>query len=145
MPSTPRRGVLGQASVLTSSSYANRTSVVLRGKWILENLLNAPPPPPPADVPDLEEAKVGEDATLRQRMEAHRANAVCASCHARWIPLGFGLENFDAVGSVAREGRQLPIDASGVLPDGRTFNGPVELVGVLRSQSDAFAQACPKR
>src|SRR6202008_2070700 len=122
---TPRRGILGQASMLTISSYGNRTSVVLRGKWILENLLNAPPPPPPADVPDLDQAKVGEDATLRQRMEVHRENAVCAGCHSRMDPLGFGLENFDAVGSWRDQEGKSRIDASGVLPDGRKFNGPV--------------------
>ena len=142
---TPRRGVLGHASVLTAASYADRTSVVLRGKWILENLLNAPPPPAPPDVPNLEEAQVGEHATLRQRMETHRANAVCASCHAKMDPLGFGLENFDAIGSWRDKEGPRPIDSSGVLPDGRTFNGPVELVGILRGQSDAFVHGLSER
>ncbi len=142
---TPRRGVLGQASVLASSSYPDRTSVVLRGKWILENLLNAPPPPAPPDVPNLEEAVVGEHATLRQRMEAHRANAVCASCHSKMDPLGFGLENFDAIGSWREKEGPTVIDASGVLPDGKTFRGPVALVGVLRSQGDAFVQGLSDR
>ena len=137
--------MLGHASVLTSSSYPDRTSVVLRGKWILENLLNAPPPPAPPNVPNLEDAKVGEHATLRQRMDAHRANAVCASCHAKMDPLGFGLENFDAIGSWREKEGPTPIDATGVLPDGKTFNGPVELVGVLRSQRDVFAQALSER
>ena len=142
---TPRRGVLGQVSVLTASSYGNRTSVVLRGKWILENLLNAPPPPPPPNVPDLDQAKVSEDATLRQRMEVHRANAVCASCHSKMDPLGFGLENFDAIGSWRDKDGKSPIDATGTLPNGRTFNGPVELATVLSSQKDAFAQCLTEK
>jgi hypothetical protein len=142
---TPRRGLLGQVSVLTASSYGNRTSVVLRGKWILENLLNAPPPPPPPNVPDLDQAKVGEDATLRERMEVHRANAVCASCHSKMDPLGFGLENFDAIGSWRDKDGKSPIDASGALPDGRRFNGPVELAKTLTSQRDAFAQCLTEK
>jgi hypothetical protein len=141
LASTPRRGILGQASMETISSYGNRTSVVLRGKWVLENLLNAPPPPPPAAVPDLEDAKVGPDATIRQRMEAHRENAVCASCHSKMDPIGFGLESFDAVGGWRDKEGRTPIDASGVLPDGRRFNGPVELAKLLRSESPSFA-AC---
>ena len=142
---TPRRGLLGQASVLTATSYANRTSVVLRGKWILENLLNAPPPPPPADVPDLEEAKVASNATLRERMEAHRTNAVCAGCHSRMDPMGFGLENFDAIGNYRTKEGQAPVNASGVLPDGRAFNGPVELAKVLRSEQGAFARCLTEK
>ena len=94
-----RRGLLGQASVLTVTSYAHRTSVVLRGKWVLENLLGAPPPPPPPNVPPLKENDGKSKPTaLRERMEQHRANPVCASCHARMDPLGFALENFDAIG-----------------------------------------------
>ena len=142
---TPRRGILGQASMLTMSSYGNRTSVVLRGKWVLENLLNAPPPPPPPNVPDLEQTKIGADATLRQRMEAHRDNPVCASCHSKMDPIGFGLENFDAIGNWREKDGKSPIDASGKLPDGRTFNGPVELAKMLRSQSDAFAECMAEK
>jgi hypothetical protein len=145
LAATPRRGVLGQASVLTAASYADRTSVVLRGKWILENLLNAPPPPPPPNVPDLDATHVGVDATLRQRMEAHRANAVCASCHSKMDPLGFGLENFDAIGSWRDREGKAPIDASGTLPDGQTFKGPVELSAFLRSHSDAFVQCLSEK
>jgi mono/diheme cytochrome c family protein len=137
---TPRRGLLGQVSVLTASSYGNRTSVVLRGKYILETILNAPPPPPPPNVPDLDAANAGEDATLRQRMEVHRANAVCASCHSKMDPLGFGLENFDAIGSWREKDGKSPIDASGTLPDGKSFNGPAELAAVLSSKRDVFAQ-----
>lgn len=145
LTNTPRRGILGQAAMLTISSYGNRTSVVLRGKWVLDNLLNAPPPPPPANVPDLEEAKAGAEATLRQRMEAHRDNAVCASCHSKMDPIGFGLENFDAVGGWREKEGKMPIDASGTLPDGRTFNGPVELTKLLRSESGAFAQCMSEK
>jgi hypothetical protein len=142
---TPRRGLLGQVSVLTASSYPNRTSVVLRGKWILENILNAPPPPPPPNVPDLDQTKVGEDATLRQRMEVHRANAVCASCHSKMDPLGFGLENFDGVGNWRAKDGKAPIDATGVLPNGKSFNGPVELAAMLSTQKDAFAQCLTEK
>jgi hypothetical protein len=143
--STPRRGILGQASMLTMSSYGNRTSVVLRGKWVLENLLNMPPPPPPPNVPDLEQTQMGADATLRQRMEVHRANAVCASCHSKMDPIGSGLENFDAAGNWREKDGKSPIDASGKLPDGRGFNGPVELAKMLRSQSDAFAECMAEK
>ena len=104
---TARGGVLTQASVLTVSSYATRTSPVLRGKWILENVLNAPPPDPPPGTPRIPEDKVGADAPLRQQLEAHRANATCAACHKRMDPLGFSLENFDAIGEVPRAGRQV--------------------------------------
>jgi hypothetical protein len=119
--------------------------VVLRGKWVLENLLNAPPPPPPGPVPDVEDAKVGAEATLRQRMEAHRENAVCASCHSKMDPIGFGLENFDAVGGWRDKEGKLPINASGTLPDGRSFNGPVELTKILKSESGAFAQCLSEK
>jgi hypothetical protein len=137
---TPRGGVLTQASVLTVSSYATRTSPVLRGKWILENLLNAPPPDPPAGTPRLDEAKVGADASLRRQLEVHRTNATCAACHSRMDPLGFSLENFDGIGAWRNQDGKWPIDASGVLPDGRTFEGPVGLEAVLRADRRAFAE-----
>ncbi len=133
-----RGGVLMQASVLTASSYATRTSVVLRGKWVLENLLNAPVPPPPASVPALDETAVGTSMSLRQQMEKHRSNAICASCHARMDPIGFGLENFDAIGRWRTEDGKFPIDASGTLPDGRSFTGPEELRQILVADRDAF-------
>ena len=98
-PALHRGGLLGQGSVLTVTSYNNRTSVVLRGKWILENLLAAAPPPPPPLVPSLNDAKNGKAMTIRQQMEVHRANPVCASCHTKMDPLGFSLENYDAVGN----------------------------------------------
>ena len=110
---TPRGGVLTQASVLTVSSYATRTSPVLRGKWILENLLDAPPPPPPPDVPNLDEAAIGTAASMREQLEAHRKDPTCASCHRRMDPLGFGLENFDAVGAWRTIDGKFPIDAIG--------------------------------
>jgi hypothetical protein len=138
---TPRGGVLTQGSVLTVSSYATRTSPVLRGKWILDNLLNAPPPDPPADVPNLDEGAIGTAATVRQQLEAHRKDPTCASCHRRMDPLGFGLENFDAVGAWRTLDGKLPIDATGYLPDGDEFNGPVELRGILARQPETFARA----
>ena len=98
-----RRGLLGQGSILTVTSYPNRTSVVQRGKWMLENLLGTPPPPPPPDVPELAgEAATARRCRMREQMEAHRANPVCAACHARMDPIGFALENYDGVGQVAR-------------------------------------------
>jgi mono/diheme cytochrome c family protein len=138
---TPRGGVLTQGSVLTVSSYATRTSPVLRGKWVLDNLLDAPPPEPPADVPNLDETTIGTSATMRQQLEEHRKNPTCASCHRRMDPLGFGLENFDAVGAWRTEEGKFPIDASGTLPGGRTFNGPDELRTILAGEREAFARA----
>jgi hypothetical protein len=138
---SPRGGVITQASVLSVSSYATRTSPVLRGKWILENLLNAPPPEPPPDVPNLDEGTIGTTAALRDQLEAHRKNPTCASCHKKMDPLGFGLENFDAVGAWRTMDGNFPVDASGTLPDGRTFEGPEELRRILRGDRDAFARA----
>jgi mono/diheme cytochrome c family protein len=138
---TPRGGVLTQGSVLSVSSYATRTSPVLRGKWVLDNLLNAPPPEPPADVPNLDETTIGTSASMREQLEEHRKNAICASCHRRMDPLGFGLENFDAVGAWRDKEGKFPIDASGQLPDGRRFTGPDELRKILSEDRDAFARA----
>jgi hypothetical protein len=138
---TPRAGVLTQGSVLTVSSYSTRTSPVLRGKWVLDNLLNAPPPEPPNDVPSLEDSKIGKSVTMREQLEEHRKNPTCASCHRRMDPLGFGLENFDAVGAWRTADGTFPIDATGVLPDGRKFSGPDELRAILTSEKDAFARA----
>ncbi len=136
-----RRGLLGQGSLLTVTSYANRTSPTIRGKWLLANLLGAPPPPPPPNVPSLKDR--GEDGkilSVRQQMEQHRANPVCASCHARMDPLGFALENFDAVGQwrTTSGAAKTPIDASGVLPDGTKFQGPAELRQLLLSKPEQF-------
>jgi mono/diheme cytochrome c family protein len=138
---SPRGGVVTQGSVLTVSSYATRTSPVLRGKWILENLLNAPPPEPPPDVPNLDEVTIGTSASLREQLELHRKNPTCASCHRRMDPLGFGLENFDAVGAWRTMDGKFPVDASGTLPDGRTFTGPEELRNILGADREAFARA----
>jgi hypothetical protein len=134
-----RGGVWRQASVLTVSSYANRTSPVLRGKWILENLLNAPPPPPPPDVPVLDEKEVGKSVSLRAQLEKHRRNATCASCHARMDPLGLALENFDAIGRWRDNDGKLPVDASTTLADGRVVQGPDGLAAVLKADPAAFA------
>ena len=120
-----RGGILGQASVLTVSSYPTRTSVVIRGKYILQNILGDPPPPPPADVPLLDEAAVGTTSSLRQQMEKHRANPVCASCHNKMDPLGFGLENYDGIGKWRTMDGKFPVDASGTLPNGKVFATPV--------------------
>jgi hypothetical protein len=127
-----RRGLLGQGTILTVTSYPNRTSVVQRGKWVLENLLGMPPPPPPANVPSLTaHAGDGKPLSVRQQMEQHRTDAVCAACHARMDPLGFALENYDGVGRWRNEDAGAPIDASGTLPDGTRFEGPAGLTTLL--------------
>ena len=134
-----RGGLLSHASVLTVSSYPTRTSPVLRGKWVLENLLGAPPPEPPADVPALEAARgAGAGATLREQMEAHRTNPSCAVCHNQIDPIGFGLEKYDAAGAWRTHENDAQIDDTGVLPDGTAFGGPAELKQVLRDRGDAF-------
>ncbi len=136
-----RRGLLGKGSILTATSYANRTSPVLRGKWVLENILGTPPPPPPPNVPELEGAtRDGKPLTMRQRMEEHRANPVCAACHARMDPLGFALENFDAIGGWRDTEAGTLIDASGVLPDGTRFEGAPGLRKVLLSRREDFVR-----
>jgi hypothetical protein len=141
-----RRGLLGHGSLLTVTSYANRTSVVLRGKWLLENMLGAPPPPPPPNVPSLEESGTdGKLLPLRQLMEKHRNNAGCASCHASIDPLGFALENFDAVGRWRTTDAGTPVDSSGVLPDGTTLEGPSGLRNVLLSRPEEFANVVAER
>jgi mono/diheme cytochrome c family protein len=137
----PRGGVLTHASVLSVSSYATRTSPVLRGKWILDNLLDSPPPEPPADVPNLDEETIGTSASMREQLEEHRKNPTCASCHRRMDPLGFGLENFDATGAWRDRDGNFEIDASGSLPDGRVFSGPEELMEILKGDRDEFARA----
>jgi mono/diheme cytochrome c family protein len=139
-PDSVRRGLLGQGSILTDTSRSNRTSPVIRGKWILENIFGTPPPPPLPNVPELkEERDPAKVLPMRAQMAQHRANPVCASCHAQMDELGFALENFDAIG----EWREIdaagsPIDASAKLPDGTTFAGPVELRKVLLKHSDDF-------
>jgi hypothetical protein len=134
-----RGGLLGQASILTVTSNPTRTSPVKRGKWILENLFAAPPPDPPPNVPELAEAS-GEKlvGTLRQRMEQHRADPACASCHKLMDPLGFGLENYDAIGSWRDRDGGAAVDAGGELPDGRRFSGPAELRAIVAARKDEF-------
>ncbi len=144
-PESQRGGILTQASILTVSSYATRTSPVLRGKWILENILNAPPPPPPPDVPNLDVAHVGSSVSLRQQLEEHRKNTICASCHSRMDPLGFGLENFNAIGAWRTKDGSLPVDSAGTLPDGRSFNGPTELKAIVKADSNAFAECLTEK
>ena len=137
---TERRGLLGQGGILTLTSYATRTSPVLRGKWILENLLSSPPPPPPPDIPALEETSdEGAALSMRAAMEKHRANPACASCHSQMDPLGFALENFDAVGRWrSRSESNEAIDATGVLPDGTAFEGPDEMRAALLKHPERF-------
>ncbi len=131
-PGSPRGGLLGQGSVLTVTSYPNRTSVVQRGKWVLENILGTPPPPPPPDVPALKpHAADGRKLTIRDAMEEHRNNPVCSSCHSRMDPIGFALENFDGVGEWRDKDAGVPIDASGRLPNGEQFNGGSGLAKLL--------------
>ena len=135
-----RRGLLGQGSILTDTSRSNRTSPVIRGKWILENIFGTPPPPPPPNVPELkEERDPAKILPMREQMAQHRANPVCASCHAQMDELGFALENFDAIGEWRNiDAAGSPIDASAKLPDGTVFNGPAELRKVLLNHSDDF-------
>jgi hypothetical protein len=144
-PAVHRGGLLGQGSVLTVTSYNNRTSVVLRGKWILENILAAPPPPPPPNVPTLNDSKNGKLLTVREQMELHRNNPVCASCHTKMDPLGFSLENFNGIGGwrVADAGKKL--DVSAVMPDGTKFDGPSGLEGILMARKDQFTEAFTER
>jgi len=146
LPDARRGGLLGQASILTITSYANRTSVVRRGKWVLANLLGAPPPPPPADVPALKEAGAeGQPRALRERMEVHRKDPVCAGCHRRMDPIGFSLENFDADGAWRTRSDDVAIDASASLPDGTRFEGIEGLRTVLTSHKEDFARTFTTR
>lgn len=134
-PGDPRGGVLTQASILTITSNPTRTSPVNRGKWILEQILGTPPPPPPPDAGQLSEDKESiESASLRQRVEQHRAKTECATCHNKMDPLGFAFENFDAVGAWRELDGKFPIDPSGTLPSGQMFQGPGDLKKILKSQ-----------
>ena len=138
-PDDVRGGLLRQGSILAVTSYATRTSPVIRGKWILDNILGTPPPPPPPAVPALKETSTStKNLPMRERIKEHRANPVCASCHNVMDPLGFGLENFDAVGRWRTAEGSTPIDASGILPDGTKFEGPAGLQKVLLRRPDVF-------
>jgi mono/diheme cytochrome c family protein len=141
-----RGGLLGQGSVLTITSYSTRTSPVLRGKWVLENLLSAAPPPPPPDVPSLRtETAPGKSLTLREAMVQHRAAPACAGCHARMDPIGFAMENFDAVGRWRERDGQQPIDATGVFPEGTKFEGIAGLKQELLRQPEQFVGTVTER
>jgi hypothetical protein len=140
-----RFGLLGHASVLMTTSYANRTSVVLRGKWVLENLLGAPPPPPPANVPPLKENDAKSKPTaLRERMEQHRNNPVCATCHTRMDPLGFALENFDAIGKWRDTDGGAPINSTITL-DGATIDSPKAFREALLDSGDEFVRTVAEK
>jgi hypothetical protein len=139
LPAKERGGLLTQASVLTVTSNPTRTSPVKRGRWVLEQLLGTPPPPPPPNVPELDTQKK-LTGTLRQRMEQHRENPSCASCHAQMDALGFALENFDAVGAWRVKDGADEIDPSGTLPDGKAFKGVADLKGVLREKKELFVR-----
>jgi hypothetical protein len=137
-----RGGVLTQASVLTVTSNPTRTSPVKRGRWVLEQLLGTPPPPPPPGVPELKTPDKSEHPTsVRQRLELHRSDPACAACHKKMDPLGFGLENFDAVGVWRDQEAEAPVDATGVLPNGQRFHGPAELKAVLLTKEKQFRRS----
>jgi mono/diheme cytochrome c family protein len=145
--SSHRGGLLGQGSLLTVTSYPNRTSPVLRGKWLLENILGTPPPPPPPDVPALKEKGAnGERQSVRERLQEHRKNAVCATCHSQMDPLGFALEHYDAVGQYRTlDEARTPIDASGALPGGASFEGLPGLQSVLLERRQQFVGTVSER
>ncbi len=130
-----RGGLLTQASILTVTSNPTRTSPVKRGKWVLEQILGTPPPPPPPNVPELDQQKK-LTGTLRQRMEQHRENPACANCHKQMDALGFAFENYDAIGRFRAKTDEGPIDASGTLPDGKSFQGPAELKAILKDKKE---------
>ena len=136
LPGDARAGLLGHGAILTVTSYADRTSVVQRGKWIMDHLLGVPPPPPPPNVPPLDDTKI--EGSLRQRMELHRKNPVCATCHSQIDPLGFALENFDAVGQFRAIDGGAPVDPSGKLVDGTVFDGPSSFRKALLTRGEAF-------
>ena len=144
-PEDRRGGLLRQGSVLTVTSYATRTSPVIRGNWVLENIIGTPPPPPPPDVPSLEENKVDASLSMRDRLAAHRANPACASCHNLMDPVGFSLENFDAVGRWLEFENGSPIDVAGGLPDGRVFDGVANLEQGLLERPELFVNTLTKK
>jgi hypothetical protein len=138
-PASHRGGLLSQASILTLTSYADRTSPVVRGKWVLSNILGTPPKPPPPGVEALEEKGVLEEPqTLRERLAVHRSKTVCAGCHNEMDPLGFALEQFDAIGRWRIEDNGLPIDSHGVLPDGSSFDGVHSLQNAILRRPELF-------
>jgi hypothetical protein len=140
-----RRGLLGKGAILMVTSRADRTAPVLRGKWILENVLGTPPPPPLPNVPPLVASSEAAPRTLRERMEQHRASPTCAGCHKVLDPLGFALENFDGVGAWRTREAGLPIDASGLLADGTKVDGVVALRNALVARADIFVQTLTEK
>lgn len=141
LPDKTRGGLLTQASILTVTSNPTRTSPVKRGRWILEQILGAPPPPPPPNVPELAEGEQAQlTGSLRQRMEQHRANPACANCHAKMDPLGFAFENFNAIGGFRQKDGDFPIETAGTLPGGKTFQGSTELKTILLEQRSKVAR-----
>ncbi len=144
-PGSKRGGLLRQGSILTVTSYATRTSPVIRGHWILKNLLAAPPPPPPANVPALKDNTVDAALSVRQRLAQHRADPACTGCHQLMDPVGFALENYDAVGRWRENEEDQPVDASGSLPDGARFNGPDGLEQALLARPQLFVGALSEK
>jgi mono/diheme cytochrome c family protein len=142
---TQRIGILTQASVLTVSSYPTRTSPVIRGKWILENILNTPPPAPPANVPALAASGTAATGSVRQRLERHRADPMCAGCHSTIDPLGFGLENFDGIGRWRTMDGKYSVDARGSLPNGKSFSTPEELIRALATDKQVFTRCLAEK
>lgn len=143
---TPRYGVLTQGSILTLTSQPNRTSPVIRGKWIMENILGTRPPDPPEDVPEIDEKKAESgEASFRKQLEIHRESPICASCHNHMDPLGFGFENYDAIGRFRVKDGQFDVDPTGILPTGEKFEGTEQLVAILRSREREFARALTTR
>jgi len=147
LTNSSRRGLLGHASILMVTSYSHRTSPVVRGKWMLENILGTPPPPPPPDVPALQETNksTGKAISMREAMVQHRRNPACAACHSRMDPLGFAFENFDAIGRWRTQSAGVPIDASGALPDGRKFDGASGLLEALMRAPEQFVSTLTER
>lgn len=146
LPEGKRGGLLGHGSILLVTSFANRTSPVVRGKWLLENFLNYQAPPPPPNVPDFPENKAGDQPrSVRERMEKHRANPVCAGCHAVMDPLGFSLENYDAIGKYRKAADGKPVESSGVMPDGTKFDGMEGLRAVMHSRRDEFVETATEK
>ena len=142
----PRSGILTHGSILTLTSNPNRSAPVKRGKWIMENILGVRPPDPPADVPMIAAAKKSlPDASFREQLNLHRENAVCASCHDQMDPLGFGFENFDGIGKYRTKDGEFAIDSSGILPSGKKFDGPMELVDILTISGESFARTLTER
>jgi hypothetical protein len=140
-----RRGLLGKGSLLLVTSNPNRTSPVIRGKWILENLLGSQAPTPPADVPPLEEKPTATAKSVRDRIEQHRASPACAGCHKIMDPIGLALENFDAVGAWRQADEGVTINASGQLVDGTTIDGPASLRKAMLDRGDVFVAALTEK